>query len=95
MRERSRISWIFIGDTKRTNPAGVDVVENEALKCAGVRDLPNTRVAGRRQGHPKCCTLLSQTGVNHIFEIIHRVFLGFKLESVEGHGDIIERLVDK
>ena len=78
-----------------TNPSGVDIVKNEVLKCAGVRDFPYTRVAGRRQGHPECCTLLSQTGVDHIFEIIDRVLLGFKLEGVEGHGDITERLVNE
>ena len=47
------------------------------------------------EGHPKCCALLSQTGVDHIFEIINRVLLGFELVGVEGHGDIVERLVNE
>ena len=46
-------------------------------------------------GHPKCCALLSQTGVNHIFEIVNRVLLGFKLVGVQGHGDVVEGLVDE
>ena len=93
--ERSRFARIFICDPHRANPAGIDVVEHEVFKCAGVWDLPNTGVSGRGERHPKCSALLSQTGVNHILEIVDGIFLGFKLEGVQGHGDIVEGLIDE
>ena len=93
--ERSGFARIFICDPHRANPSGIDVVEHEVFKCAGVWVFPNVGVSGRGESHPKCGALLSQPGVHHIFENVNSVLLGFNLVGVQGHGDVVEGLVDE
>ena len=80
-------------DTKYTKPSRVDAVKNKILKCAGAWDFPNRGIAGRWKGHPKRGALLSNSGIDHIFEVVNSIFLGLELGRVESDSDIVERLI--
>ena len=78
-----------MGWSKNGKTGRVHIVKNQIFKGASMWYFPDPGVARGGECHSRSRTLLSQSGIGHVLEIIDRVLFGLNLVRMERLCDVV------